>query len=141
MWLLNFLYSLPIPPPSLWFLPLKACEKFESGSRLLYPMQRCTSLGPSALVPLPPALVNSFVCTAFRSPRLIWVRVISRGLSEGLSHPIADCEHPLLCLLGPGKVSQERAISGSFQQNLANVCNGVSIWKLIMGWIPAYGNH
>jgi hypothetical protein len=56
-------------------------------------------------------------------------------------HPIADCEHPLLCLLGPGIVSQERAISGSFQQNFASVCNGVSVWKLIMGWIPAYGNH
>jgi hypothetical protein len=33
-------------------------------------------------------------------------------------HPIADCEHPLLFLLGPGIVSQETAISGSFQQNL-----------------------
>jgi hypothetical protein len=49
-------------------------------------------------------------------------------------HSIADCEHPLLCLLGPGIVSQETAISGSFQQNLASVCNGVSVWKLIMGW-------
>jgi hypothetical protein len=29
-------------------------------------------------------------------------------------HPLADCEHPLLCLLGPGIVSQETAISGSF---------------------------
>ena len=56
-------------------------------------------------------------------------------------HPIADCEHPLLCLLGPSIVSQETAISGSFQQNLASVCNGVSVWKLIMGWIPGYGNH
>jgi hypothetical protein len=37
-------------------------------------------------------------------------------------HPIADCEHPLLCLLGPGIVSHETAISGSFQQNLASVC-------------------
>jgi hypothetical protein len=43
-------------------------------------------------------------------------------------HPIADCEHPLLCLPGTGIVSQETAISGSFQQNLAGVCNGVSIW-------------
>jgi hypothetical protein len=42
-------------------------------------------------------------------------------------------------LLGPDIVSQERAITGSFQRNLASVCNGVSIWKLIMGWIPAYG--
>ena len=52
-----------------------------------------------------------------------------------LVHPIADCEHPLLCLLGTGLVSQETAISGSFQQNLVSVCSGVSIWKLIMGWI------
>jgi hypothetical protein len=42
-------------------------------------------------------------------------------------HPIADCDHPLLYLLGPGIVSQETAISGSFQQNLASVCNGVSM--------------
>ena len=37
-------------------------------------------------------------------------------------------------LLGPGIVSQKRAISGSFQQNLASVYNGVSVWELIMGW-------
>jgi hypothetical protein len=37
-----------------------------------------------------------------------------------VTHPIADCDHPFLCLLGPGIVSQERAISGSFQQNLAS---------------------
>jgi hypothetical protein len=48
-----------------------------------------------------------------------------------VTHPIADCNHPLLCLLGPGIVSQETAISGSFQQNLASVCNGVSVWELI----------
>ena len=40
----------------------------------------------------------------------------------------------------PGIVSQETAISGSFQQNLASECNGVSIWRLIMGWIPGYGS-
>ena len=55
-------------------------------------------------------------------------------------HPIADCEHLLMCLLGPGLVSQETAISGSFQKNLASVCNGVSVWRLIMGWIPGYGS-
>jgi hypothetical protein len=51
-------------------------------------------------------------------------------------HPIDDCEHPLLCLPGTGKASQETAISGSFQQNLAGVCNSVCVWWLIMGWIP-----
>jgi hypothetical protein len=56
-------------------------------------------------------------------------------------HPLADCEHPLLCLLDPGIVSQEAVLSGSFQQNLVSVCNGVSVWKLIMGWIPGYYAH
>ena len=55
-------------------------------------------------------------------------------------HQIADNEHPLMCLLGPGIVSQETAISGSFQQTLASECNGVSVWRLIMGWIPGYGS-
>ena len=64
----------------------------------------------------------------------------SSSIGGPVIHPIADCEHPLLCLLGPGIVSQETATSGSFQQNLASVCNGVSIWKLIMGWIPGYGS-
>jgi hypothetical protein len=39
-------------------------------------------------------------------------------------HPIADCEHPLLCLPGPGIVSLETAISGSFWQNLAGIYSG-----------------
>ena len=53
-------------------------------------------------------------------------------------HPIADCEHPLMCLLGPGLVSLETAISGSFQQNLAGICHSVWVWWLIMGWIPGW---
>jgi hypothetical protein len=60
----------------------------------------------------------------------------SSSIGSPMIHPLADCEHPLLCLLGPGIVSQETAISGSFQQNLASVCSGVCIWWLIMGWIP-----
>jgi hypothetical protein len=54
---------------------------------------------------------------------------------------IADCEHPLMCFLGQGVVSLETAISGFYQQNLASVCNGVSVWRLIMGWISGYGSH
>jgi hypothetical protein len=65
----------------------------------------------------------------------------SSSIGGCVTHPIADCEHLPLCLLGPGIVSQETAISGSLQQNLASVCNVVSVWKLIMGWIPGYGNH
>jgi hypothetical protein len=55
-------------------------------------------------------------------------------------HPIADCEHPLMCLPGPSVISLDTAISGSYQHNLASVCNGVSVWRLIMGWIPGYGS-
>ena len=63
----------------------------------------------------------------------------SSSIGGTVIHVIADCEHPLLCLLGPSIASQETAISGSFQQNFASECNGVSVW-LIMGWIPGYGS-
>ena len=55
-------------------------------------------------------------------------------------HPIDDCEHPLLYLPGTGKASQETAISGSLQQNLAGVGNNVCVWWLIMGWTPRWGS-
>ena len=64
----------------------------------------------------------------------------SSSIGGPVIHPIDDCEHPLMCLLGPGLVSQETVISGSFQQTLASVCNGVILWRLIMGWIPGYGS-
>jgi hypothetical protein len=64
----------------------------------------------------------------------------SSSIGGTVIHPIANCEYPLLCLLGPGIVSHETAISGSFQKYLPSVCNGVSIWKLIMRWIPGYGS-
>jgi hypothetical protein len=84
-------------------------------------------------------LVSSYLCSTYRvaDPFSSLVTFSSSSIRGTVIHPIADCEHPLLCLLGPSIVSQETAISGSFQQNLASVCNGVSIWRLIMGWIPA----
>ena len=59
----------------------------------------------------------------------------SSSIGGPVFHPIDDCEHPLLYLPGTGKVSQETAISGSFQQNLAGICNSVCVWWLIMGWL------
>jgi hypothetical protein len=55
-------------------------------------------------------------------------------------HLIDDCEHPLLYLPGTGIASQETAISGSCQQNLAVICNSVWVWWLFMGWIPRWGS-
>jgi hypothetical protein len=53
-------------------------------------------------------------------------------------HPIGDSEHLLLYLPGTGIASQETGISGSFQQNLADISNSVWVWCLIMGWIPKW---
>jgi hypothetical protein len=36
--------------------------------------------------------------------------------------------------------SQERAISGSSQQNLAGICNSVWVWWWYKGWIPGWGS-
>jgi hypothetical protein len=55
-------------------------------------------------------------------------------------HPIDDCEHPLLYLPDTGIASQEAAIRGSFQQNLAGICNSVCVWRQIMGWTPGLGS-
>jgi hypothetical protein len=55
-------------------------------------------------------------------------------------HPIDDYEHPFLCLPGTGIGSQERAISGLYQQTLSGICNSVWVWWLYMGWIPGWGS-
>ena len=64
----------------------------------------------------------------------------SSSIKSPVFHPIEDCEHPLLYFPDTGIASQERAISGSFQQNLAGLCNSVCIWWLIIGWIPGWGS-
>jgi hypothetical protein len=80
-------------------------------------------------------LLSSYCCSTYRVTDPFSSLGTFSGSSIGgpVIHPIADCEHPLLCLVGPGIASQKTAISGSCQQNLASVCNGVSVCKLIMG--------
>jgi hypothetical protein len=87
-------------------------------------------------------LVSSYCCSTYRvaDPFSSLGTFSCFSIGGPVIHPTADCEHPLLCLLGPSIASQETAISGSFQQNLASVCNGVSVWRLIMGCIPGYGS-
>jgi hypothetical protein len=81
-------------------------------------------------------LVSSY-CSTYRVADLFSFlsTFSSTPVGDPVFHPIADCELPLLCLPGTGKASQETAISGSFQQNLAGICNSVYVWLLIMGWI------
>ena len=87
---------------------------------------------------LPGVLVRSYCCSTYRVADSF--SFSSSSIGGLVIHPIADCEPPLMCLLGPCIVSQETAISGSFQQNLDSECNGVCVWQLIMGWTPGYGS-
>ena len=66
-------------------------------------------------------LVSSYCCSTYRvaDPFSSLDTFSSSSFGGPVIHPKADCEHPLLCLLGPGIASQERAISGSFQQDFA----------------------
>ena len=59
-------------------------------------------------------------------------------------HPLADCEHPLLYFPGTGRVSQEIAISGFYQQALVGICLvsgfGGCLWDgflsgAVSGWL------
>ena len=90
----------------------------------------------------PRELISSCCCSTYRvaDPFSSLGTFSISSIGGPVFHPLADCEHPLLCLLGPSIVSQERTLSGSFQHNLASVCNGVSVWRLIMGWISGYGS-
>jgi hypothetical protein len=55
-------------------------------------------------------------------------------------HPRDDCEHSLLYLPGTGIASHETAISGSFQQNLAGMCNSFSVWWLEIMFLASAGS-
>jgi hypothetical protein len=62
-------------------------------------------------------LVSSYCCSTYRvaDPFSSLGTFSSSSIGSPVIHPIAYCEHPLLCLLGPGIVSHETAISGSFR--------------------------
>jgi hypothetical protein len=64
----------------------------------------------------------------------------SSSIGGPVFHPTDNYDHPLLCLPDTGLALQETAISRSFQQNFAGICNSVCIWWLIMGWIPGWGS-
>jgi hypothetical protein len=62
-------------------------------------------------------LVSSYCSSTYRiaDPFSSLGTFSSSSIGSPVIHPIADCEHPLLCLPGPGIVSQQTAISGSFR--------------------------
>ena len=87
-------------------------------------------------------LVSSYYCSTYRvtDPFNSLGTFSSSSIGGPVLHPTDDCQHPLLYLPGTGIASQETAIPGSFQQNLAGICNSVFVWWLIMGWTPGWGS-
>jgi hypothetical protein len=75
-------------------------------------------------------LVSSYHCSFYRVADLFSsLGTFSSSFIRGpVLHPIDDREHPLLYLPGIGIDSQERAMSGSCQQNLSGICNSVWVW-------------
>jgi hypothetical protein len=86
--------------------------------------------------------VTGYCCSTYRvaDPFSSLGTFSSSSIGGPVFHPIDDYEHQLLYLPGTGVVSQKTAISWSFQQNLAGMCNSVWVWWLIMGWIPRCGS-
>jgi hypothetical protein len=82
-------------------------------------------------------LVSSYCSSSYRVADSFssLVTYSSSFIGDHGFHPIDDCEHPLLYLPGTGIASQEIAILGSYQQNLAGICNSVWAWWLFIGWI------
>jgi hypothetical protein len=87
-------------------------------------------------------MVSSYCCSTYRVADVFSPlgTFSSSSIGGPVSHPIDDCGHPLLYLPGTGIASHETAISGSFQQKPAGICNSVYIWWLIMGWTPMWGS-
>jgi hypothetical protein len=134
----------PTPTSWPWCSPVLGHIKFASPMGLSYQWwpTRPSFDTYAARVKSSGVLVSSYFCSTYRvaDPFSSLGIFSSSSIGGPVIHPIADCEHLLLCLLGPCIVSQETALSESFQQNVAGVYNGVSVWKLIMGWIPGYGS-
>ena len=87
-------------------------------------------------------LVSSYCCSSYRvaDPFSSLGTFSSSSIGGPVFHLIDHYEHPLLYLPGTGITSQERAISGSCQQNLADICNSVWVCWLFMGWISMWGS-
>jgi hypothetical protein len=70
-------------------------------------------------------LVSSYCCSScgIADPFRSLGTFSSSSIGGPVFHPIGDCEHPFLYLPGTGIASHKIAIWGSFQQNLAGICN------------------
>jgi hypothetical protein len=87
-------------------------------------------------------LVSSYCCFSYKvADTFSSLGTFSSSfIGDPVFHPVDDYEHPLLYLPGTGISSHKTAISVSFEQSLAGICNSVWVWCQIMWWIPGWGS-
>jgi hypothetical protein len=114
-----YLKSPPYPPPPLpypptpnslpWHSPVLRYIKFvlPMGPSLHWWPSRPSSDTFAARVKSSGVLVISYCCSTYRvaDPFSSLDTFSSFSIGSPVIHPIADCEHPLMCLLGPGIVN------------------------------------
>jgi hypothetical protein len=104
----------PTPTSWPWHSPVLGHIKFASPMGLSFQWwpTRPSFDTYAARVKSSGVLVSSYCCSTYRvaDPFSSLGSFSSSSIGGPVIHPLADCEHPLLCLLGPGIVSQERAI-------------------------------
>jgi hypothetical protein len=73
--------------------------------------------------------VSSYCCSTYRvaDPFSSLGTFSSSSIGGSVIQPIADCEHPLLCLLGPSIASQETALS-QYPGALDSTCICIKRW-------------
>jgi hypothetical protein len=141
-------YNLPLPcSPSY---PLLALAFPCTGAYILHKTKGLSSqwwpTRPSATYAVETrslgVLVSTYCCSSYRvaDPFISLGTFSSSSIGGPVFHPIDDCEHPLLYLPGIGITSQDTDISGSCHKNLSGICNSVSVWWLLMGWISGWAH-
>jgi hypothetical protein len=132
---------LPIPPtPTSW--PWHSPEL----GHIIFARPRASpsidGLRSYPLTQLWGVLVSSHCGCSYRVADPFWsLYTFSRSfIGDLVFHPIDDCKHPLRYFPGTGIASQDRAISGSCQQNLSAILNSVWFWWWFMGWIPGWSS-
>jgi hypothetical protein len=104
----------PTPPFWPWHSPVLGHIKFASpmGLSLQWWPTRQSFDTYAAKDKSSRVLVSSYCCSTYRvaDPFSSLGNFSSSSIGGRVTHPIADCDHPLLCLLGPGIVSRESYI-------------------------------
>jgi hypothetical protein len=86
-------------------------------------------------------LVSSYCLSSYRvADPFSSLGIFSSSFIGGpVFHPIDDCDHPLLYLPGTSIASQEIAVTGSCQLNLADICNKCLGLVVVYGMYPRVG--